>query len=220
MLVIGPSNDVTAAALAAQGLHAYVAELPGSGRAAHLLRAWSFERYADWLAHWLGTAGLERATLIGHSNSGAVALMTAARHPDRVERLVLNDTVGFDETCSLLRVLAMRALDAAIEWRLSLTKGHQPFFNLFSHPRNLLHQIWISATDDLSAIASHVQTPTLLAWGRLDHTMPLRCMARAKSLLRDAREYISERGSHDWAVEFPTEFAAAVAAFVRGSRPE
>jgi pimeloyl-ACP methyl ester carboxylesterase len=219
MLVIGPSYDVTAAALAAQGLHAYVVELPGSGRSAHLLRAWNFERYADWLVRWLDAVRLDRPTLIGHSNSGAVALVTAARHPDRVGRLVLNDTVGFDRTRSLLRVVAMRALDAVIEWRLALHKWHHIFFNLFLHPRNFLHQIWISATDDLSVVATGVATPTLLAWGRLDHTMPLRCLRRAEDVLPcDARQYVSASGSHDWAVDHAEEFARAVAEFMSGDK--
>jgi pimeloyl-ACP methyl ester carboxylesterase len=216
MLVIAPSYDTTARALAARGLRVYVVELPGSGRSAPLLRAWNSERYADWIAQWLDAVQLERATLIGHSNSGAAVLMTAARHPARVERLVLNDTVGFDRSRSLLRVLAMRALDAAIEWRLGLRKWHHVFYNLFVHPRNFLHQIWISATDDFSAVAPRVRTPTLLAWGRLDHTMPLRCLALAESLLGDAREYISPTGSHDWAVDHAPEFADAVQRFMAG----
>jgi pimeloyl-ACP methyl ester carboxylesterase len=39
----------------------------------------------------LDHAGVERATVVGHSMGGFVAAVAAHRHPERVERLVLVD---------------------------------------------------------------------------------------------------------------------------------
>lgn len=65
-----------------------VVELPGSGRASRLSRPWSIEAYSDWVAAWLEEADLKQVDLVGHSNSGPVAMQVAARSP-RIERLVL-----------------------------------------------------------------------------------------------------------------------------------
>ena len=45
---------------------------------------------ADLLA-WLDAQQSERATLLGHSMGGKVAMLLACRHPQRVERLVVVD---------------------------------------------------------------------------------------------------------------------------------
>ncbi|MFI7440046.1 alpha/beta fold hydrolase [Nonomuraea indica] len=46
---------------------------------------------ADDVAALLDHLGLARATVVGHSLGGVVAYVLAVRHPDRVERLVLED---------------------------------------------------------------------------------------------------------------------------------
>ena len=44
---------------------------------------------ADRLAGFMAALGLERADIAGHSHGGAVAMMFAARHPERVRSLIL-----------------------------------------------------------------------------------------------------------------------------------
>lgn len=44
---------------------------------------------ADRLAAFMDALGLERADIAGHSHGGAVAMMFAARHPERVRSLIL-----------------------------------------------------------------------------------------------------------------------------------
>jgi len=44
---------------------------------------------ADWVARLLDAAGLEHASLVGHSMGALVALECAARHPGQVERIAL-----------------------------------------------------------------------------------------------------------------------------------
>jgi pimeloyl-ACP methyl ester carboxylesterase len=44
---------------------------------------------ADKVAAWMEAVGLTDADIVGHSHGGAVAMMLAARHPEKVRRLVL-----------------------------------------------------------------------------------------------------------------------------------
>src|SRR5919112_4008412 len=68
----------------------YSVDLPGFGQSRNL--RWSrLDDIADQLAGWLGDEGLPRAHIAGHSLGGAVAARLAARHPDRIDRLVLVD---------------------------------------------------------------------------------------------------------------------------------
>jgi pimeloyl-ACP methyl ester carboxylesterase len=47
------------------------------------------EATADRLAAFMDTLGIAQADIVGHSHGGAVALMLAARHPERVRSLIL-----------------------------------------------------------------------------------------------------------------------------------
>jgi pimeloyl-ACP methyl ester carboxylesterase len=189
-------------------------EMPGFGRGQKLSRPWGFDQYAQWLAQYLVETGWKPAPVIGHSNSGAAAMILAARHPHLLSHLVLADTIGFDVSFSLPRVLAGRAIDALREMPLSVWGSHQPLYNLRHHRRNCLNQIRLAAKSDLRPIARRVGTPTLLAWGADDRTMPMRCLRLLEELMPHAKVYVSRTGSHDWLITHADEFVAALEKFL------
>jgi proline iminopeptidase len=57
-------------------------------------RAYAIDDYVDDLEELRRHLALERIDLLGHSHGGIVAIAYAARHPDRVERLVLASTLA------------------------------------------------------------------------------------------------------------------------------
>jgi len=66
-------------------------DLPGHGNSEGPLLA-SIGEIADWLIRVLDSAGVARASFAGHSMGSLPVLEAAARHPDRVERIVLLGT--------------------------------------------------------------------------------------------------------------------------------
>lgn len=63
----------------------------GHGKSAHPA-AYSFELMRDDLAHFVDALHLDRFTLLGHSMGGTVAYLFAEQQPERVARLILEDT--------------------------------------------------------------------------------------------------------------------------------
>jgi len=57
-------------------------------------RTYAIDDYASDLEELRAHLGLERMLLLGHSHGGIVAMVYAARHPERVERLVLASTAA------------------------------------------------------------------------------------------------------------------------------
>jgi proline iminopeptidase len=57
-------------------------------------RAYAIDDYVDDLEALRRHIGLERIDLLGHSHGGVVAIAYAARHPERVERLILASTLA------------------------------------------------------------------------------------------------------------------------------
>jgi proline-specific peptidase len=56
--------------------------------------AYAIEDYVDDVEELRRHLGLERLNLLGHSHGGVVAIAYAARHPGRVERLILASTLA------------------------------------------------------------------------------------------------------------------------------
>src|SRR3954463_14283815 len=82
--------------LVAQGCPVYAPALPGFGGTPDLpRRRFSFAGYADWVDGFPDAVGVEeKVLLIGHSFGGGVAIKAAHRLPNRVNRLVLINSVG------------------------------------------------------------------------------------------------------------------------------
>src|SRR4051794_17000331 len=116
------------------------AEMPGSGASQPVEQPWGLAEAADWAAELLDALSLRRTVVLGHSDTGGVAAMMAVRHPDRLDALVLADSVGARPGAGWLTLLMGRTLDATIEEpRLNVPLGPHLVANLLRHPRNWLY---------------------------------------------------------------------------------
>jgi len=87
---------------------------PGHGRSAGPPLA-SVEALADWTLALMTAAGVQQATLVGHSMGTLIALEAASRAPKRVTRLVLLGTAYPMKVSDALLNTAREAPDKAID---------------------------------------------------------------------------------------------------------
>src|SRR4051812_14712082 len=73
------------------GWNVVACDLPGHGRSEGPPLA-SIALLSDWIMRLMDAAGIERASLVGHSLGSLVALEAAASHARRVERIALIGT--------------------------------------------------------------------------------------------------------------------------------
>ncbi len=78
----------------AQTHRVYAPDWPGYGESAKPRIRYTLEYYIDFLGQLMDALGLERASLVGISLGGGIALGYALRSPQRVDRLVLVDSHG------------------------------------------------------------------------------------------------------------------------------
>jgi pimeloyl-ACP methyl ester carboxylesterase len=76
-------------------------DLLGHGKSAKPRCDYSLGAYASGIRDLLAVLGLRRATVVGHSLGGGIAMQFAYQFPDRLERLVLVDSGGLGEEVSL-----------------------------------------------------------------------------------------------------------------------
>lgn len=88
-------NWQTAGADLAAHFHVLAPDLRNHGRSPHAADM-TYEAMLDDVIAWADAEGLPRATWMGHSMGGKVAMMVACRHPARVERLLIADIAPRD----------------------------------------------------------------------------------------------------------------------------
>jgi len=76
----------------------FAPDLPGFGESDAMPDGWGFADYSAFLSPLLIELGLQRASLVGLSMGGGVALGFALDAPERVERLVLIDSACLSDT--------------------------------------------------------------------------------------------------------------------------
>lgn len=76
----------------AQGHQVIAPDLPGFGAAAELPGPDMIAGFAEAVIATLDRLGIGRFALLGHSMGGMIVQQMAARHPDRIERLILYGT--------------------------------------------------------------------------------------------------------------------------------
>ena len=92
-------------------------DLLGHGESAKPEGDYSLGAYANMLRDFLEVLGHERATLVGHSLGGGIALQFAYQFPERCERLVLVSSGGLGrEVHPVLRAAALPGAEVVLPW--------------------------------------------------------------------------------------------------------
>ncbi|HEY1969150.1 MAG TPA: alpha/beta hydrolase [Pseudonocardia sp.] len=91
-------------------------DLLGHGQSDKPRADYSVAAYANGVRDLLGVLGIQRATLVGHSLGGGVAMQFAYQFPERTERLVLVGSGGSGPDVSIaLRVLTLPGSQALLQ---------------------------------------------------------------------------------------------------------
>ncbi len=153
----------------ADNFRTYTVDLPGFGESRGV--RWSrLDDIADRLADWLVDEGVPRAHVAGHSLGGAVAARLAARHPERVDRLVLVDAA--------IRLQRTRLTARPAHVMRTIGRGSLGFAPLLvrdllrCHPRSFVAATVDAMQTDWEPHLRRINAPTLVVWGERDAITP------------------------------------------------
>ncbi|WP_326573959.1 alpha/beta hydrolase [Streptomyces sp. NBC_00487] len=174
---------------------------------------------------------IERFVLVGHSMGGMISQTITLAHPERVERLVLVNSIG-RMTYSRGRGLLMAA-SARVPFKLFVAANIQRAFApgypreeireyiraSSATPREVVMTLYgaMRAFDVLDRLGE-IGTPTLLVHGYHDIQLPVSQMLRMAKAYQDAEVRILDAG-HELPVEKPAELTATLDRFLTGARP-
>lgn len=154
---------------------------------------------------------LERFPLLGLCQGGTVALAYAARHPDRVSRLVLYDTYACGNLVEGASPRGRKQAETLAElirvgWGRHTAAFRQVFVNLLMPEASEEQQRWLATVErqsastdtavrlwrafhtiDVRSLAPRVQVPTLVFHVRNDAMVPFEGGRQLAALIPDAR---------------------------------
>jgi UDP-N-acetylmuramoyl-tripeptide--D-alanyl-D-alanine ligase len=194
-------------------------DLPGFGQSDPPPAAWDSNAYAELIGKGLERLGLSKVSLIGHSFGGKIAIVLAARWPERVPRLVLVDSAGIRHT----RSPAYRARVAAFKVARRLV-GRGPMGELlagrfgsvdYRRAGQLRPTLVRVVNEDLVPLLRSVKAPTLLIWGDQDRETPLSDAAIMERELTDAGLVVFQGAGHFPYADDPPRFCRVVANFLK-----
>jgi aminoacrylate hydrolase len=129
----------------------------GAGQSVRTEGAYSIESLTDDLVGLLDYLGQERVMLLGHSTGGSIGQVLAARHPERVERMVLYATWA-----TLCPQMAL-----CMELRLKLLRAYGPeayhrASTVFLYPPRFTCTEWRQVEEGASRAVAQSTTATIL----------------------------------------------------------
>jgi 2-hydroxy-6-oxonona-2,4-dienedioate hydrolase len=193
----------------------HVPDLPGHGRSATPSRAPGIGGLSDALIGWMAAAGLARAVLVGQSMGCAVAVETARRRPDLVERLVLigptPDPRARGVALPLLRLLASAPFE---RWSLAGVIAR----DYARMGRRLWPEFFAMQAYPIEQRMAGLTAPTLLVSGARDALVPRRWLQLAARLTGSGEPLLIPRWGHAVQYSAPAQLTAALCDFLEAGR--
>ncbi|MFT5608399.1 MAG: pimeloyl-ACP methyl ester carboxylesterase [Parvicella sp.] len=205
-------------------------DLPGHGlsKGAPLT---TIEAMADWCAAFLDAAGVQKATVIGHSQGGLISLELAKRHPEKVTKLALLACAMSipvnDALLGMAQTQEPKAIAAMMAW------GHDKAARLHDHTMpgqshsNFGKRVMGNNAEgalfaDLTACVNYnggeiaakaVGCPTLCVLAGKDRMTPLKFGQKMAETVPHAQLEIIPKAGHMLTGEWPVETNVALRDF-------
>jgi pimeloyl-ACP methyl ester carboxylesterase len=221
-------------------------DLPGFGDSDKPFpAAYDARMFARWVHALLDALGLDRATVLGHSMGGRVALEVGMRHPDRVDRLVLMtpsmawlSQPGWAKSLKLVRpelgILQPAPkgfVEGIVNRIVPASDSHfvapalDEFLRSYLTPRGRVafyaaaRNIALEEPGEFWEGLERLSPESLFIWGRRDGLVPIGFARHVKERLPAARHCELDCG-HVPQLERPAQLHAAITRFLRRTAEE
>lgn len=219
----------------------YAVDLWGSGYSTREPLDYGFALFSEQIRLLMNHLEIDRAHLVGHSMGGGTSILFSIAHPDRVNRLVLVDSVGIPRP-TILRERIFR-----LPWLPEFLQGlpidlirkknltdfwiHDPelltpdvFAKLTGYQKiegtaratlDILRRDFFNTLDDQIGRLGSLEIPTMILWGRHDRAVPIEAGWEMHGRIPGARFEVFNRSSHLPNFDEPDRFNDLVVGFLQ-----
>jgi pimeloyl-ACP methyl ester carboxylesterase len=222
----------------------FVPDLPGFGRSEQPPPSFYPSDYAVFIDNFMEALNIQKASLIGQSLGGGIALQYALQFSQKVEKLVLVDCAGFGKDVRwTLKLMSLPGIGELVTYPTRLGVAlffkfavREPavitkefidiYYTLFNQPgfqtfllkitRMLvdIHGVKEEALVPVINNLHKINQPTLIVWGANDRVFPLQQAYAGREKISNAILHIMEHCGHIPNLEKPEEFNSTVLEFL------
>jgi pimeloyl-ACP methyl ester carboxylesterase len=201
---------------------------------------YSPEAYSDLTVALMDKLGIQRAVLVGHSAGGTISVLTALRHPERVQALVLVDPAIYPGQGSPDWLLSLAVLPQVQHWgpymvRQIATDGLSIIYSAWHNTSKITPAVIEGYTKPLRAengdralweqtVANRplgldkqldgIRVPVLVITGDDDRLVPVEQHVRLGHEIANATLVVIPNCGHVPHEEWPQEFVQAITVFL------
>ena len=174
----------------------------GSGRTDKPDIPYSVEMMAEDTIGLMDALGIEKAHISGTSFGGRIAMVMAARYPERVNGLILHVTIA--RLSSALQNSAKLSLETEDSRKEEIKKAEM-LFQMEYPPthESYLRQLEAGAIFDGRKFLGDIKAPTLIVNGTNDFFVPIECTKELAAGIKNSKLVLVEGGDHMFAVMNP-----------------
>jgi pimeloyl-ACP methyl ester carboxylesterase len=197
-------------------------DFPGHGGSDMPPVTWTVDAFVGLTLGVMSELGIERASVLGHSFGGRVAIKLVAAHPEMVDRLVLVDSAGVPPPQTIKRRLKRVASKSAnaigrlgrpgqAVRRTIVRRIASPDYKAAGPLRDTFLAI---VREDLRPALPRIKAPTLLVWGESDDDTTLADAHTMEKLIPGARLLVLKNAGHFSYLDQYGRFRLAVIPFL------
>jgi pimeloyl-ACP methyl ester carboxylesterase len=219
----------------------YAFDMAGAGRTDKVDADYTFDFMAQFTRNFMKALDIPKASLVGTSAGGGVALTFALNFPDCLDRLILVGSAGLGKEINfLLRIttlpglgrllrspsksgVAMLCKQAVYDSKLVTDETVEEFHQMSMLPGaaeatlnvgRSNFNIWGQFYQPITERLASIAAPTLIVWGRQDPMVPVTHAQNAAKMIPNAQLAIIEECGHWSSIEHPQKFNQLVLEFL------
>ena len=190
-----------------QKFKVYAIDFPGFGQSVQPKEVWGVRDYAEMINKLFEALGVQKATLIGHSFGGRVAIVFSAEYPEKVNKVVLIDSSGLVKkktmkyyykvySFKLLKKIYLMFIPKNVQEQ-ALEKFYTKYGSADYKSAGTLRNIFVKVVnEDLRAYMPKIKASTLLVWGENDQDTPVSFGEYMKKAIPDAGLVVLKDAGH------------------------
>jgi pimeloyl-ACP methyl ester carboxylesterase len=228
----------------AQRFRVYALDLPGCGESEKPSDVrYSLDFFSATLDGFLNATGVGSVTLVSHDLGGPISLLWAVRHPERLARLVIMDTMPYPDIPWMIRLMLPAARLPGVGRMLVSRRGLRAALHLGTSGKGVITDALVAAYDrpyagdpagrktllriltemdprEMVEIAQNLEritAPTLILWAEKDPSAPLSIARRLKADIQGATLKTIPNCGHFLTEDQPREVTRLLLEFLEGS---
>jgi len=208
--------------------HVYAPDQIGFGHSDKPLMDYRVATFVDFLDGFMQSQMIAKASLVGNSLGGWIAIEFALQHPEKVDKLVLVDAAGlpFDQpslgdlntsslaaTRTLLQTIYYNKQFVTDELVRQVFIGHLGNNDGYTTQRTMAGFAAPGQFEDAKKLAA-IHAPTLVIWGKNDELIPAAKGEQLHQWITGSKYVVFDQCGHVPLQEKPDEFNLLVAEFL------